>query len=188
MLTLTTTRDTFIPKGARKVADKLSDAVAYLYTNGRGLPGAVLFAGKAMKPTKHFYFRDEARREKCVREFFDGRRARLAAKTARKAEARKPSKLQLGHVLVNSWGYEQTNIDWYQVTRVISPTMVEIRPIASNTIEETAWAQGNCVPRVDAFTGEPMRKRVVDGDSVKIESYAWARLWDGRPRAWTAYH
>ena len=57
------TRESWIPKGATKVADKMSDAVAYLYTTAAGKPGAAIFFGKQNKPVSKYYYRDAARRE-----------------------------------------------------------------------------------------------------------------------------
>lgn len=85
-------------------------------------------------------------------------------------------KLAVGDVLATCWGYEQTNVEYYQVTQLIGKCMVEIREIG-RMVEQTAWLQGDCVPAKDQFKGEPMRRRVCkDGRSVKIESWGiWAR-------------
>lgn len=44
------TREFYIPKGAVKVADKQSDAVAYLYSTPAGQPAVRVFYGKQSKP------------------------------------------------------------------------------------------------------------------------------------------
>lgn len=78
-------------------------------------------------------------------------------------------------ILMASWGYDQTNIDYYQVTKLIGAQTVEIRKIAAKTTP-TGSMCGECYPLIDQFIGEPMKKRVLgDGKSVKIESYAYAR-------------
>ena len=45
----------YIPKGARKVADRQSDAVAYLYETA-GKPYAIAYCGKRAKPDWHHRF------------------------------------------------------------------------------------------------------------------------------------
>jgi hypothetical protein len=180
-------REHFAPKGAIKVADKHSDGVVYLYTSARGRPCAIAFHGKAQRPDFHFSFKDEAARERRVREFFEGRQARARFQAEQKATATQPHKLEVGHILVASWGYEQTNVDWFEVTKVISSTMVEVRPISSN-VEETASMQGRCFPLAGVYAGPPKRCRVRWGDSVKINESVRAHLWDGRPRHWSSYH
>lgn len=176
-----------VPAAAVKVADKHSDAVVYVYRAAGGDPAAIGYHGKAAKADFWLRFRSQARLEAHVREYFANRQAyaRMIAERTRKAS--QPHKLEVGHVLVASWGYEQTNIDWFQVTRVISATMVEVRPIAADT-EDTAWAQGRCIPKIDAFTGEASRHRVTNGEWVKINESVRAHLWDGRPRSWSSYH
>jgi hypothetical protein len=64
---------------------------------------------------------------------------------------------QVGDVLYYSWGYDQTNIDWFQVTRV-SAASVWIRPIAENTNDHGQPGGGKTHPRRNEFTGEEVRK------------------------------
>lgn len=162
-------REFYIPAQACRVADKLSSAVAYLSTNAAGKPVAMVFQGRRQKPDWHYRFATVAAREARVRSFFELVRANEGAKQRRQAT---PHKLTVGDVLRSSWGYDQTNIDYYQVTALIGATMVEIREIGQDT-EATGSMSGRCVPVPDRFIGEPMRKRG-DGESVKIASYAWA--------------
>jgi hypothetical protein len=162
-------REFYIPAAACRVADKLSSAVAYLATNAAGKPVALVFQGRRQKPDWHYRFASPAAREARVRSFFELVRANEGAKQTRRE---KPRALDVGDVLRSSWGYDQTNIDYYQVTALIGSSMVEIREIAQDT-EATGSMSGRCVPVPGRFIGEPMRKRA-DGESVKIASYAWA--------------
>lgn len=47
---------------------------------------------------------------------------------------------------------------------------------------------GKCLPKLDGFTDEPLRRRV-NGRSktVRIDKVRTAFLWDGRPLNWTGY-
>jgi hypothetical protein len=90
-----TPRESIIPKVARKVSDKLSDAVAYLYpsdtTRSRGKPAMLVFYGQQSKPIARFYYETEAQREAEVKKYFDIRRqytARNAERQAALAKAR----------------------------------------------------------------------------------------------------
>jgi len=184
------TREFFVPPAAVKVSDKASSAIVYAYSRD-GVPYAVAFHGKAHKPAFHFRFRDEAAREKRVRKFFAEVQAVETYKATKKAERReklaKPHKLQVGHILVSSWGYDQTNVDYYQVTALKGARSVELRRIGS-VIDTDLIDQGSCTPRLDDFRGDAFVKRVDEYNSVKIESYAYARLWDGKPMRWSSYH
>jgi hypothetical protein len=184
------TRDFYIPKAATKVSDKASSAVAYVYTDERGRPCARGFRGKAIKPAFNCYYRSPESRERHVREFFEGVRKtenwRAEQDAARKAKLAQPHKLQVGHILVSSWGYEQTNIDFYQVTALKGARSIELRKIGAVSHEDLHM-QGTCTPRADAFIGEAFTKRVDENNAVRLTSYSSAYLWDGRPRRWTAY-
>lgn len=185
-MTITLPRTRWFPAGALKVTHKHSDAVVYCYTNGKGLPAVVAYAGKSAKPVFCFYYGNEADRERKVRAFFAGREAVLALKAERRTAARKPHGFEIGHVLVASWGYEQTNVDWFEVTKIVSPTMIEVRPIRSMADHE-GCDRGRTMPLIGEFKGEATRHRVTRG-SVKISECVRASLWDGRPMYWSSYH
>lgn len=106
-------------------------------------------------------------------------------KAERKAERSKPHTLQVNDILYTSWGYEQTNIDFYQVTKRVGSTMVELRPIASR-VERHDVSSEYVVPVMDAFTDTAMKKRVSGNDTIAITSYATAWKWDGKPKYRTA--
>lgn len=113
--------------------------------------------------------------------------------TQRKAAVRA---LQVGDVLRAMWGYDQTNIDYYEVTALIGATMVQVRKIAAQRAEDLHM-QGDCVPAPGRYTSEPMRRRA-QGDRVTIDSVrsayritptvdtAGVRAY--APDHWTAYH
>jgi len=187
-------RDFYYPNGARKVADKNSDAVVYLSeTNFAGKPGfyAVGFAGKRKKPDFNYRYRDEAKREEAVKRYFEGRQKTIDYKNKIRDE-RKAAKrgLDVGDVLYASWGYDQTNIDYYQVTGLIGKTMVEVRPIAGAHVEtpDAHWMTGRCTPDVGNFTGDAMRKVARNGH-VTIDSVRTAhKCAPDAVHSWTAYH
>jgi hypothetical protein len=168
-------RSHFIPKGAVKFQDRLSSAVVYAYETGKGVPALLAFSGKRQKPDFHFLYPVPGQREAKAKRHFESVRASEAAQIQRREERKAEGhELKLGSILRSSWGYDQTNVDFYQVTKLIGSKMVEIRQIAGEGFETLAM-QGETAPMVGSFKGEPMRKRA-QGDSVKICSYAWARL------------
>lgn len=184
----------FVPVGSLKVADKLSDAVVYLreYATAKGTAFVVLaFHGKAAKPTFHYRYSSAAQRETKVREHFGWRRShaeRIERERREQAEKRaKGHGLQVGHILRSSWGYDQTNIDYYQVVELVGTCSVRVCKIGSIMTEATGWAMGKCVPNPDSKMGDPMLRRVGRGGGVRISSCQWASLWDGKQDNWTAY-
>jgi hypothetical protein len=140
----------FIPPGALKVSDKLSDAVAYLYANTAGAPCARVFYGKQSKPVVAYRYRNDAEREASIIAAFKGRQAR-AAKMAEYAAERKDAAnpYKVGDVFRSSWGYDQTNINYYQAIKVTAKT-VTVREIAQERIT-TGAMHGRCAPAVGQF-------------------------------------
>jgi hypothetical protein len=92
----------YIPRPSIKVADKASDAIAYLYERD-GRPFAALFVGKQAKPVWHHWFRDLTKREARVRHGFETRRAQLASKAESRAKRRAEGHcLTVGDILSSS--------------------------------------------------------------------------------------
>jgi hypothetical protein len=94
---------------------------------------------------------------------------------------------KVGDVLYTSWGYDQTNIDFYEVMAVKGQSCT-IAKIGQRVVgggrgsDEVVAARGQ-------FIGKPMTKRVLKGSrgtyEVKIgDHHAW--LWDGKPKYQTA--
>lgn len=172
----------FYPEGATPRADAHSDAIAYLYTNDLGHICATYFSGKRNKPDGRYRYPSEQARDDAIQKHFEQCRAVEAARAKRKAEQVAANKraLEVGHILVSSWGYEQTNVNYYQVTALVGDSMVEIRPIGAIVAETHTSMSGKVLPKADAFKGDPMRKKA-RGASVRISSYQIASLWDGTP-------
>lgn len=148
------------------------------------------FAGTAGRPAAHFSYRTADDALAGATRFLEGRGAhagRMAS--SRRQRAAWHTKLAVGTVLVHSWGYDQTNTDYYQVVE-LSPTgkTCVIRKIAARSLE-TGWMVGDCWPLANEFIGAPMTKRIGEGDAVKIYDWgSWARPWTPKADHWTAYH
>lgn len=163
----------YIAKGARRVQHKHSSAVAYVGKR----PGwllAVGFHGRAQKPDFNYRYPDNergaAQREARIREHFAQWQERESVVRDRRC---KPHGLEVGDVLRSSWGYDQTNIDFYEVVKLVGASMVEIRELEQAATYSGQNMTGKCVPLPGSYKGDPMRKRASEG-SVRIASYAWA--------------
>lgn len=188
----------FIPQGftaieltAEEVAAKME---IYVGVSARGSVSAIAYVGKGRKPAFYYSFGNEMQRELRIDSFRKGQAEAREYKAQQKALRSAPHDLKVGDVLMCSWGWEQTNIDFYQVTALKGKCSVVIRPIKSQS-SHGGGMTGQCVPQVNAFDGEEMTKRVTNG-RVKITSYSSAskaeyteiageRIY--RPMNWTAY-
>lgn len=96
--------------------------------------------------------------------------------------------LSVGDIWYSMWGYEQTNIDWYEVTKV-TEKMVWLTPIGGNRTE-TAFMQGDTTPQPGCYRGKAIRRKICGtGENIhaNVTSYASARPWDGKPKHYTSY-
>lgn len=178
-------RESYIPAGAVESADTESDAIAFTYETAGALC-ALAFHGKAAKPDWHYRFKTEEQRASKISEHFASRRAHAAFRAESKTKAAAAITLKVGDILVASWGYDQTNVDWYQVTAIVGARMIELREIGANSVT-TASMQGTATPRKDHFIGEALRRMVAYGNHVKVDRSRHASPWDGQPEHWSSY-
>lgn len=88
---------------------------------------------------------------------------------------------QIGDILYSSWGYDQTNVDFYQVVKV-TPSTIGIRKIDSD-LKATGFMCGHVTAKPGQFVSdEVMVKRPDRNGYIKISSYASANKWDGKPK------
>lgn len=175
----------WIPNGAenaeRIALDAVLGAEVWLIPSGArtGALAVIAYAGKRTKHDAHYTMRDRAQALQWAGEYMGKQQSAAQRRSEQRAEkaAKRAAghKLKAGDVLRCSWGYDQTNIDYYEVTRLLGARMVEIRAIGAESIESGSMT-GECVPRPRHYIGEPMRKAVsdYDGQSVRIASYASA--------------
>ena len=81
--------------------------------------------------------------------------------------------IKVGDIFVDSWGYDQTNIDFYKVTKKMNKSVK--RGQCSVTV----------VPDPDHVIGEEMTKLPKDG-WIRTKSFSRACPWNGEPLEETA--
>ena len=181
------TRDFYRPKQyTAKITPKGIDAEIYL-VNYADKPGAIGFGGRRSKPDFNFSFRSEDKRAEYIKNYIESAKKSLDSKLEREGKLKGfKHNLKVGDILYSSWGYDQTNIDFYQVTEVIGDKSVKIRAIASK-LDHAERGADYIVAIPDKFlNSKTMLKRVQQGNCIKIASYAYAYPWDGQPRYETA--
>lgn len=99
---------------------------------------------------------------------------------------------ELGDIVYNSWGYEQTNIEFYQVVRITNKT-IEVRELSQSTVEDSTYSHGMAderVPQKDVFNSEKSYKLRVyaKGRLSSPESFYYFNKWDGRPKYCSWYY
>src|SRR5690625_8009245 len=71
-----------------------------------------------------------------------------------------PATLTPGMILVGTWGFEQTNVDFYVVTRTTERT-AWLRPVAQRVVRLTGFMSETVVPLPEQPTGPEVRRRII---------------------------
>lgn len=170
----------FIPEGYVQFKPELGDYPKDMfacYVNAKQKqPVAIFYAGKQSKPTWHYRFNSIEELQKKINESIKRLMSWHEMKEDRKLKKKEDiSKIKVGDLFSSSWGYEQTNVDFYQVVSVKGKSFT-IKQIKSRTIDGSekdynGMADRRCAVK-DAFLDEekypPMTKR-----SLKLTSYSW---------------
>lgn len=178
-------------------------AVAYLRAprSEGGRWSYICFRGKQAKPVSHFSARSQEQAEKAIQDFYaeeirilEGKAQRAQSLKEARAKAKAEFQGVPGSVFVQSWGWEQTQVDAFQMIRRVGSDKIEVVEIDLVVIEGTG-------PMSDSVQPEPLSQeeaeqrprlvmRISGVDDVlvpKTEGCSWGRhahLWDGR----RAYH
>jgi len=160
----------YVPQGYELAFndDKLGIQVYFKDVNGcYGL----CFVGRAIKPTWNYRFRNAEERQATVTRTFNNVQATKEFKEKRKLQRLEASAnhgVKVGDIFRSSWGYDQTNIDYYQVVAVSGKTATVCK--ISQLSEADGYLQGNCVPAPNSFIGKPFKK-LIQKNSVDSEAY-----------------
>jgi hypothetical protein len=96
--------------------------------------------------------------------------------------------LTVGAILVNTWGWEQTNVDFYEIVKR-TKNAITVRETAKECDYDPQKMSGYATPRKGQYIGEPTRKMLNANTprfGIKFE-YGHSDLWDGEPKHYTDY-
>ena len=183
-------REQYIPQDADVLASDTLKTEIYLFEDRSGRPCAKAFKGRKIKPVFHHYFSSEDARAKFIDQRVEAWKAEAAQKAERQAELNKPHELKVDDILYSSWGYEQTNVDFFKVVKLAGKTMIEVTEMACETVKTSGGMSDTVIASKRVLGGILRRKVNTSGSrpSISINSCANAYLWDGSPlhRSW--YH
>ena len=154
------------------------------------------------KIISNYVFKTFEEASQWVEKTYNNLAANLQAREDRKRKEREDSAAvnaadfyKVGDIVVNTWGWEQTNVDFYQVVKVGNKT-IEVHPIAGQVVEGSYQAHGmtcDVVPAKDQFLTDREDRiytlRVkAQGRLSNPASYYYMHKWDGRPmyKSWYA--
>lgn len=138
----------------------------WVFVESIGRPCIRLWRGRSKRP-ECYSFRSEDQRQAYIDREIEREKSAADFKARRKAEraehaARLKQSIAIGTILHNSWGYDQTNCDFYQVVAA-SGAMVTIREIKSEIVpgsEGFMSAKLRPLPNCFVEGAQAMRKRI----------------------------
>jgi len=96
---------------------------------------------------------------------------------------------KVGDILYSSWGYDQTNIDFYEIVRVTG-SMVVVRKLEKRVVRSSG-STDYVVPVPGQYSGAPLRRKFGPGwrggVAISINTFAGAYTWDGTPKEQTGW-
>ncbi len=107
--------------------------------------------------------------------------------------------MTIGKIFYSSWGYEQTNIDFYKVVEVSkSGKSVSLQQIGSQIVGINGFCSEEVIPDESKLIGQPLTNRRLietgynDGPSVNVSERKdykiYAHEWHGKPITQTSYY
>ncbi len=95
--------------------------------------------------------------------------------------------VKVGDIFRCSWGYEQTNINFYKVVSKKGAATVELQEIGYNTVEETSWCSADVVADPTRHKGEVFTKRL-NGDTFKMSSFQYcSKMEDPKAKCYNSW-
>lgn len=102
-------------------------------------------------------------------------------------------KFEVGAILTDSWGWEQTNIDFYCIVKR-SGNWLTVLPMSKITSEEKGFMTNDEMPDKINFCADPQRKKLCihygKENGFSFRNYSgggWCRLWNGEKETSTHY-
>lgn len=87
---------------------------------------------------------------------------------------------KVGDIVYSSWGYDQTNVEFYEVVKVTQKT-VSIQAIRSDIVPD-GFMCGRATPRPGEYESDDIITRIPKSGRMRISSFSAAWAWDGQSK------
>jgi len=176
----------FVPKQLTTKI-KENNFVDFIWNNDKDKPSCIAFPKKGKNKLWWYRFKNVEQMNNRINDLISSYEEREKRKQEYKAERLKPHTLEVGDILYTSWGYDQTNIDFYKVVKLVGKTSVMLCKMYNQYLESDCIASDRVIPGEIKENAEPFLKRVNGKDNhINISSFEFARKWDGTPKRQTA--
>lgn len=170
------------------------NSVVYLYDVGYF--AGIAYQGRRSKPDYHYRFSDEQSARVWAKNYNNKVDIKIAEALQRKKESDQErleaaKSVKVGDIYYASWGYDQTNIDFYMVLSKTPKTVKVVKiPSVNTNVSDLKSGSSYVVPadiNVNDINPEDIEvKRINRYGGFRVASYANAQKWDGQPQYETA--
>lgn len=156
--------------------------IRFAYEDRDGRTALTVWSGKSKKPIFHHLVENRTAGAAVIAEMEEFARGKFEAEEEKKLRRTQDAqenrdKYTVGAILRKSGGYEQTNIDYYQITeRSQSGATIVCRPIASRIVRSAGFMAEIVAPVPGEFIGPAIKKRVT-AYGVQF-AYGWTKIVD----------
>ena len=190
----------WVPKGYVKLERKngTGDLLFYsteLKRNDKSLGyAAIAYTEKSFNHLWHYSFKTYDQMVERIKKTIDDRLQKQASVKERRVKRLEPHTLKVGDVLYTSWGYDQTNIEFFQVDELVGKNKLKLVGLGTKTLSGDGFSD-KVVPgdRLGNHWTEKRTNGVYEKDvallkvarsdnSVRMSSFCSAYKWDGKAK------
>jgi len=170
----------YIPKDSKEIRFDAVNAVVYAQQTPRGIH-ALAYRGTAAHPDWNYSFKTSDRFEEYTTQWAYSLSEYQNRKAAYRSErVNFKHTLQVGEVVTYSWGYDQTNLEFFEIVARTEKT-VTLRPIGGNCIEASGPGGNRFVPMRTKYLGPALNPKPVRPGNYITMPHGCAHKWSGRP-------
>jgi hypothetical protein len=147
-------------------------------------------SGRRTKPDFHYRFKTVEKRQEYINKYLSDRAASVAYKAQRAADKKAEKQalnaveqFPVGTIVYSSWGWEQTNLDFYQVVGHFGRVGLEVVAIGMTQAGAHSGMSADYMPDASKQGKETYKARQVRPDSLSSSGSDYALYrWDGKPK------
>lgn len=122
---------------------------------------------------------DELSKDEKEQEKIDSPKKNLGKSVKKDVQVDKPE-IKVGTILCSVWGYSMTLVNFYEVTKRIGKSTLEVVELKQD-MTGGGWS-GETMPVKGKYVGSPFKVRIGRTGQIKIDSSRYLRMWDGKPQ------
>lgn len=173
----------------KKYSTSTEEYKKYLFLSGseNGKPTLAIFANRGSKPLVNYRFIDEEKKLKFASDYKNKIDKEIERQSVLNTQYLKEKEAFIeGAILYSSWGYEQTNIDFYIILSRKNDFIILQRIGSNKTFDE--HDSGKCTPDVNVVLEEPIRRKISRYAHVSIDSFRSCSIYKNKPLYWSSYY